>query len=95
MDKLGWLLLAAASGAFVGSGLEKSLTSWQSRLVFFVSGLACAFWLVGPLARYMGVSDPDAINALTFVFAVYWPKVLARISVALDKVRSPLGPQND
>lgn len=89
MNKLYWLLLAAASGAFVGCGLEKSLTSARSRVVFFTSGLACAFWLVGPAARLIGVDDQDAINAITFCFAVFWPKVLARVASAIDAVRIP------
>ncbi len=95
MNKLYWLLLAAASGAFVGCGLEKSLTSWKARFVFFTSGLACAFWLVGPLARAVGISDPDAINAITFCFAAFWPKVLARVAEAIDVAKLPGFLRND
>lgn len=79
--------MAAACGAFVGTGLNKELTTPTQRLMFWLSGLFCAFWLVTPLCHKFNVIDQDMINGITFVFAAFWPKVLARISIAIDNFK--------
>lgn len=86
-EKLWILLMAAACGAFVGTGLNKELTTPRQRLMFWLSGLFCAFWLVTPLCHKFNVVDQDMINGITFVFAAFWPKVLARISIAIDNFK--------
>lgn len=68
--------VAGLIGAVVALPIEKELTTWQGKLFFIASGVACAYFTT-PLAVYKWSISPELSGGVGFLLGAFGASLLA------------------
>lgn len=83
MDSLG-LALAGFLGALVASRFHQDdLTTGKAWFLFLITGMACAHYCTGMVARYFGITDPESVAGVGFLLGTFGGSLIAAITRAI------------
>lgn len=88
-NKFTWLIAAGICGGLVGLGVDKTArTPWQTFMYLF-GGLACSFFLAGPIATHFGLTEPGEISSVGFAVAIFWQMIVGKIGSTIQNFQLP------
>ena len=88
-NRFTWLIAAGLCGSLVGLGIDKEQKSPSARFMFLFGGLACSFFLAGPIATHFGLTDPGEISSVGFAVAIFWQMIVGKIGEVIKSFRLP------
>lgn len=88
-NKFTWLIAAGICGGLVGLGMDKEHKEPTQRFMFLFGGLACSFFLAGPIATHFGLVEPGEIASVGFAVAIFWQMIISKIGATIAAFRLP------
>ncbi|EAC1400290.1 hypothetical protein APX81_11005 [Escherichia coli] len=79
-----WLLIPGTAGAVLGCAMGKAEESRRSRVIRFICGVVCAFFITEPCAAWFDISSQKVISGLAFVLGMTGMGLCLKVREAVE-----------